>query len=96
MLASKSAILSIALILALTAAAARHAQPLALAAIHGYQRTLAPLTARAGIVCRFVPSCSRYAEIVITRDGVVSGGWKTVKRIVRCGPWTAAGTVDRP
>jgi uncharacterized protein len=73
-----------------------NAQTLALAGIHAYQRALAPLTARAGIVCRFTPSCSRYAELVIRRDGLVKGGWKAVKRIARCGPWTPQGTIDQP
>ena len=64
--------------------------------IHAYQRTLSPLAARVGVRCRFTPSCSRYAEIVIARDGVVRGGWKAVRRIARCGPWTPTGTVDEP
>ena len=72
------------------------AQPLALAAIHGYQHTLSPVAARIGLRCRFTPTCSRYAETVIARDGVVRGGWKTARRIARCGPWTPAGTVDWP
>jgi uncharacterized protein len=73
-----------------------HGQAIAIAAIHGYQRALAPLAARAGARCRFTPTCSRYAEAVITRDGVVRGGWRAVTRIARCGPWTAAGTRDEP
>jgi len=69
---------------------------LAIGGIHVYQRTLAPLADRAGARCRFTPTCSRYAETVIARDGIVRGGWKTVKRIARCGPWTARGTRDDP
>jgi uncharacterized protein len=69
---------------------------LAIGGIHVYQRTLAPLADRAGARCRFTLTCSRYAETVIARDGLVRGGWKTVKRIARCGPWTAMGTRDDP
>jgi hypothetical protein len=72
------------------------AQPIALAAIHGYQRTLSPIAARAGIRCRFTPTCSRYAETVIARDGMIRGGWRTLKRIARCNPLTPAGTHDEP
>ena len=73
-----------------------NAQPIALAGIHTYQRTLSPVAARIGLRCRFTPTCSRYAEAVIARDGVVVGGWKAVRRIARCGPWTPTGTRDDP
>ena len=73
-----------------------NAQAIALGGIHGYQRGLSPLAARVGLRCRFTPTCSRYAETVIARDGVVSGGWKTVKRIARCNPLTPFGTRDEP
>src|SRR5690349_12809790 len=68
----------------------------AIAGIHAYQRTLAPLAADVGIRCRFTPTCSRYADAVIERDGLARGGWKAIKRIARCGPWTAQGTTDAP
>jgi putative membrane protein insertion efficiency factor len=71
-------------------------QAVAIGGIHAYQRTVAPLLTLAGATCRFTPTCSRYAETVITRDGLLSGGWKTAKRIARCGPWTKLGTVDAP
>ena len=80
----------------LACALALNAQPLALAGIHAYQRTLSPLAARAGLRCRFTPTCSRYAESVIARDGVVRGGWRAIRRVARCGPWTPIGTVDEP
>jgi uncharacterized protein len=73
-----------------------NARALTLAGIHGYQRMLSPIAARAGIRCRFTPTCSRYAEIVITRDGIARGGLKALTRIARCGPWTAQGTRDEP
>jgi len=71
-------------------------QAAAVGGIHAYQRTVAPLLTRAGATCRFTPTCSRYAEIVIARDGLLLGSWKTAKRIARCGPWTEMGTADDP
>ena len=73
-----------------------NAQTLALGSIHLYQRALAPAAARIGLRCRFTPTCSRYAETVIARDGVVRGGAKALRRIARCGPWTAQDTLDEP
>ena len=69
---------------------------LAVSGIHLYQRTPSPVAARAAAACRFTPTCSRYAEAVIARDGFARGGWLALKRIIRCGPWTPRGTVDRP
>ena len=69
---------------------------LAVAGIHLYQRMLSPAAARAGAVCRFTPTCSHYAESVIARDGILRGGWLSLRRIARCGPWTPMGTVDNP
>ena len=60
-----------------------NAQPIALHAIHGYQRALAGPAARIGLRCRFTPTCSRYAETVIVRDGVARGGLKALARIAR-------------
>jgi putative membrane protein insertion efficiency factor len=68
----------------------------ALGAIHVYQATLSPLYARAGAICRFKPTCSHYGETVVREFGAVRGGWMAFKRVLRCGPWTAMGTVDEP
>ena len=75
---------------------AANAQAIAIASIHAYQRTLSPAAARIGFRCRFTPTCSRYAETAIMREGVVRGGARALARVARCGPWTAAGTRDDP
>lgn len=67
-----------------------------LAAIGRYRRWLSPALGRAGVRCRFVPSCSRYAEAAIRADGALVGSARALARLARCGPWTAAGTVDPP
>jgi putative membrane protein insertion efficiency factor len=64
--------------------------------IHLYQRTLSRAMPALGVQCRFKPTCSTYAEAVITRRGSLTGGWLTVRRLARCGPWTPMGTVDEP
>jgi putative membrane protein insertion efficiency factor len=67
-----------------------------LAAIARYQAFLSPLVARSGARCRFEPTCSRYAAAVLARDGALVGNARAAWRILRCAPWTAAGTVDPP
>lgn len=68
----------------------------AVGGIHLYQATLSPFYEKIGVRCRFTLTCSHYGEEVVRRFGVVQGGWLAAKRILRCGPWTPAGTVDPP
>jgi putative membrane protein insertion efficiency factor len=66
----------------------------AVGGIHLYQATLSPLYARLGVQCRFTVTCSHYGEEAIKKYGLAKGGYLASKRILRCGPWTAGGTVD--
>jgi putative membrane protein insertion efficiency factor len=68
----------------------------ALGFITVYRQTLSPWLVGRGYVCRFTPTCSRYAEAVLKRDGFIKGSWETAARLARCGPWTPRGTVDQP
>ena len=68
----------------------------AVTGIHVYQATLSRVFAASGVTCRFDPTCSHYGEALIQRFGVARGGWMALKRVLRCGPWTPAGTPDPP
>jgi len=48
-----------------------------------------------GSNCRFYPSCSEYLYQAIDGYGLLKGGWKGLKRILRCHPWCSGG-VDLP
>lgn len=61
---------------------------LALGGIRLYQATLSRWLPR---MCRFEPSCSRYAAAVIERQGVIVGSARAVYRIARCNPLSAGG-----
>ncbi|WP_370653132.1 MULTISPECIES: membrane protein insertion efficiency factor YidD [Mycobacterium] len=41
--------------------------------------------------CRFVPTCSQYAVDALSEYGLVRGGWLTVARLAKCGPWHRGG-----
>ena len=41
--------------------------------------------------CRYMPSCSMYAQEAVTRHGLVRGGWLSVRRIFRCHPFGSSG-----
>ncbi|MGZ8868115.1 MAG: membrane protein insertion efficiency factor YidD [Thermoanaerobaculia bacterium] len=67
----------------------------AIYAIDQYRAFVSPVLSKR-IICRFKPSCSAYGRASIEKYGLVRGGARAAWRIARCGPWTAAGTVDPP
>jgi len=75
-------------------ASAQWSAAAAVGAIHVYQATLSPLYGKMGAQCRFAPTCSHYGEEAIKKYGLTKGAYLASKRVLRCGPWTAAGTVD--
>ncbi len=38
--------------------------------------------------CRFYPSCSQYAKEAIKKFGVIKGSTLSIKRFLKCNPWT--------
>lgn len=89
----------VGLVLGLDLAAAPGEQRTARLLIGGvrlYQATLSPLVARSAIRCRFEPTCSHYAVALLERHGTLGGARRAAWRILRCGPWTPAGTLDPP
>lgn len=67
-----------------------------LGGIDYYQATLSKKMPELGVRCRFTPTCSHYGEGAIRKSGALVGSLRAVWRILRCGPWTPAGTVDPP
>lgn len=65
----------------------------AIAVMHAYRRLISPLY---GQVCRYHPSCSRYAVEAYQQRGFVVGTALTAWRLLRCNPWTRGGVDDVP
>ena len=63
----------------------------AIACMHLYRRVISPLY---GEVCRYYPSCSRYAVEAYQRRGFLVGTALTAWRLLRCNPFTAGGVDD--
>ncbi len=38
--------------------------------------------------CRFVPTCSQYSYEAVERFGLARGSWLTLKRLLRCHPFS--------
>ncbi|MEY3735917.1 MAG: hypothetical protein RLZZ624_976 [Cyanobacteriota bacterium] len=59
-----------------------------LALIQLYRQGISPLI---GPRCRFIPTCSAYGLEAIQRHGPWRGGWLTLRRLLRCHPFTPCG-----
>ncbi len=56
-----------------------------LGVIEGYRLFVSPLL---GANCRHLPTCSQYAKDAVITHGPLRGSHYTLKRIMRCHPWT--------
>jgi putative membrane protein insertion efficiency factor len=61
---------------------------LACVVLRGYRVTISPVI---GPACRFIPSCSVYAQEAIEQWGVLRGGYLALARLLRCHPFARGG-----
>jgi len=59
-----------------------------LSILKAYKVVVSPLLPPA---CRFVPTCSEYAQEAVSRYGALRGGWLSVRRLARCHPFHPGG-----
>ena len=57
-------------------------------AIRLYQLTFSSVFGRG---CRYLPTCSDYADQAICRHGLWAGGWMGLARVCRCHPYGGSG-----
>ena len=57
--------------------------------ILSYKANISPLLPKGQ--CRYTPTCSDYGLQAIEKYGAVKGGWLTIKRIIRCNPFSEGG-----
>ena len=62
---------------------------LLLSLIRFYRRHLSGL--KRTPTCRFVPTCSQYAQTAIERYGALKGGQMAIRRLARCHPLAKGG-----
>jgi putative membrane protein insertion efficiency factor len=58
------------------------------ALIRFYQIAISPFFPTS---CRFMPTCSTYASLAVTKYGIIRGGFLAAKRILRCHPFNPGG-----
>ena len=59
--------------------------------IHIYRLFISPLT---GKNCRFEPTCSEYALAALKTHGVFKGSYLSIKRILKCHPFSRYSGYD--
>jgi putative membrane protein insertion efficiency factor len=64
-----------------------------IALIRLYRFAISPFL---GQVCRFHPSCSRYAEDCLLTHGLFEGSWLALKRLGKCHPFHPGGLDPAP
>lgn len=58
-----------------------------------YRRVISPLY---GQVCKYYPSCSRYALEAFQQQGFLAGVVLSAWRVLRCNPYSRGGVDDPP
>ena len=61
---------------------------LLIGAVRLWRAVISPLY---GDVCKFYPTCSSYGLTALETHGAIKGSWLTVRRLVRCHPWSLGG-----
>ena len=56
-----------------------------------YQRLLSPILNAFGPLCRFEPSCSRYAVACLEQHGALRGSLLSIVRLCKCHPFHHGG-----
>ena len=52
--------------------------------IRFYQKAISPMRPPC---CRFIPTCSAYAVEAVEKYGAWKGGWRALRRVLRCNPF---------
>ncbi len=68
-----------------------------LALLRFYKRWVSPALHRTGVgQCKYLPTCSEYAQIAIMRHGAMKGTLLAAWRVLRCNPFSKGGVDEVP
>ena len=56
-----------------------------------YKLIFSPIFEYLGIKCKYYPTCSEYAKQAIEKYGSIKGIFFSIKRILRCNPFSKGG-----
>lgn len=59
--------------------------------IEKYKKYISPIFSYKGVQCKFYPTCSEYAKEAIKKYGVGRGILLSLKRFLKCNPFSKGG-----
>lgn len=59
--------------------------------INFYQRNISIFLKKNGIECKYYPTCSEYSKMALEKYGFFKGSLLSVKRILKCNPFSKGG-----
>ncbi len=62
-----------------------------IAMINLYKKFISPILESFHIHCKYYPTCSEYAKQAIEKYGVIKGIFLSIKRILKCNPFSKGG-----
>ena len=59
--------------------------------INFYKKAISPWLSSKGVHCKFYPTCSEYSKQALEKYGVGKGSLLSLKRILKCNPFSKGG-----
>ena len=56
-----------------------------------YKKHISIFFEKSGVKCKFCPTCSEYALQAYEKYGFLKGSYLTIKRILKCNPFSKGG-----
>ena len=56
-----------------------------------YKKIISPIFEFFGVKCKYYPTCSEYSKQAIEKYGCLKGLLLSIKRIIRCNPFSKGG-----
>ena len=56
-----------------------------------YKKFISPIFKMMGIECKYYTTCSEYTRMAIEKYGCIKGTYLSIKRIIKCNPFSKGG-----
>ncbi len=56
-----------------------------------YKKYFSPIFTHFGIHCKYYPTCSEYAKQAIKKYGIIKGSGLSLRRFLKCNPFSKGG-----